>query len=96
MPRKLRFLSVVALFAACACTKQQAVTAANAAVQVSVDLCKETGAADGPLVALACAALESGQPDVTVLVDNTIWTATKAAYLQTHAKLPAGMSVPKK
>ena len=91
-----KLLTIATLLIASACTKQQAVTAANAGVQLSVDLCKETGAADGPLVALACAALESGQPDVTVLVDNTIWTATKAAYLQTHAKLPAGMSVPKK
>lgn len=91
-----KLLTIAALLIASACTKQQAVTAANAAVEVSVDLCRETGAADGPLVALACASLEASAQDVTVLVDNTIWTATKAAYLQTHGALPAGMTLPKK
>jgi hypothetical protein len=91
-----KLLTVATMLLAIACTKQQAVTAANAGVQLSVDLCKETGTTDGPLVALACAALESQQPDVTVMIDNAIWTSMKVSYLQMHGSLPAGMSAPKK
>lgn len=92
------FLFLAPLFvmsAELACTKQQAVTAANVGVQVTLDLCKEApellppGTASN-IVALACQALEANAPAVTVLIDNVILNTMKAQYVREHGALPKG------
>lgn len=64
-----------------ACTKQQAVNAANTTVQVGVDVCDlapqliPLTAPGGSVVALLCPLVEGGAKTVEVLIDTAIWNA---------------------
>lgn len=74
-------LALAGLLFAPACTKSQAVSIANATVQVGVDICDVAPqlipptSPPGSVVALLCPLVEGGSKTVEVLIDTAIWNA---------------------